>query len=129
MTARYKSYVEHWVPTKGMSDEALAERIRSDGIDILVELAGHTAGNRLLAFARKPAPVSVSWLGYGYTTGLSAIDYYLTDEVCVPAGSEGLFAEQPWRIATPAYAYRPTPAWARSAACPRYSAAISLSAR
>jgi protein O-GlcNAc transferase len=107
-TARYKSYVGHWIPTKGMSDEALAERIRSDGIDILVELAGHTAGNRLLTFARKPAPVSVSWLGYGYTTGLGAIDYYLTDETCVPMGSEGLFSEQPWRIATPAYAYRPT---------------------
>jgi predicted O-linked N-acetylglucosamine transferase (SPINDLY family) len=109
MTARYKSYADHWIPTKGMGDAALAERIRSDGIDILVELAGHTAGNRLLAFARKPAPVSLSWLGYGYTTGLSAIDYYLTDETCVPAGSEGLFAEQPWRIATPAYVYRPSP--------------------
>ena len=107
-TARYRSYVEHWIPTKGMSDEALAERIRSDGIDILVELAGHTANNRLLTFARKPAPVSLSWLGYGYTTGLSAIDYYLTDEICVPVGSEELFAEQPWRIATPAYIYRPT---------------------
>ena len=109
VTARYKRYVDHWVPTKGMSDEALAERIRSDGIDILVELAGHTAGNRLLTFARKPAPVSLSWLGYAYTTGLSAIDYYLTDEACAPAGSEGLFSEQPWRIATPAYVYRPGP--------------------
>jgi predicted O-linked N-acetylglucosamine transferase (SPINDLY family) len=107
MTARYRNYVDHWIPTKGMSNEILAERIRSDGIDILVDLAGHTSGNRLLVFARKPAPVSVSWLGYGYTTGLSAIDYYLTDEVCVPEGSEGLFAEQPWRIATPAYVYRP----------------------
>jgi predicted O-linked N-acetylglucosamine transferase (SPINDLY family) len=108
VTARYKNYVDHWIPTKGMSDEALAERVRSDGIDILVELAGHTANNRLLTFARKPAPVSLSWLGYGYTTGLGAIDYYFTDEACVPAGSEGLFAEQPWRIATPAWIYRPT---------------------
>ncbi len=107
MTARYQACVEHWIPTRGMSDEALAERIRSDGIDILVELAGHTAGNRLLAFARKPAPVSLSWLGYGYTTGLSAIDYYLTDEASAPIGSEGLFSERPWRIATPAYVYRP----------------------
>lgn len=106
-TERYKSYVEHWVPTRGMSDEALTERIRNDGIDILVDLAGHTAGNRLLVFARKPAPVSVSWLGYGYTTGLSAIDYYLTDETCAPPGSDSLFAEHPWRIATPSFAYRP----------------------
>ncbi|HZW24572.1 MAG TPA: tetratricopeptide repeat protein [Gallionella sp.] len=107
MTARYRGYVDHWVATKGMSDEELAERIRTDGIDILVELAGHTAHNRLGVFARKPAPVSLSWLGYGYTTGLSAIDYFLTDEASVPAGSEHLFSETPWRIATPAYAYRP----------------------
>lgn len=108
MTARYQTYFEHWIPTRSMSDEALAERIRRDGIDILVELAGHTSGNRLLAFARKPAPVSLSWLGYGYTTGLSAIDYYLTDEASAPIGSEGLFSEHPWRIATPAYTYRPS---------------------
>ncbi|MDP1558296.1 MAG: tetratricopeptide repeat protein [Nitrosomonas sp.] len=107
MTAHYQSYADHWIETRGMSDKALAERISADGIDILVELAGHTKGNRLLAFARKPAPVSLSWLGYGYTTGLSAIDYYLTDEACVPAGSEGLFSEQPWHITTPAYVYRP----------------------
>jgi protein O-GlcNAc transferase len=108
MTSCYRRYVEHWTPTIGMSDEALAERIRSDGIDILVELAGHTVGNRLRTFALKPAPVSLSWMGYGYSTGLSAIDYYLTDEACVPVGSEGLFAEQPWRIANPASAYRPS---------------------
>ena len=107
LTDHYRSHADHWIPTKGMSDEALAERIRSDGIDILVELAGHTAGNRLLAFARKPAPVSLSWLGYGYTTGLSAIDYFLTDAVMTPKGSEALFSEQPWRIATPVFTYRP----------------------
>ncbi|MEI6108276.1 MAG: tetratricopeptide repeat protein, partial [Opitutae bacterium] len=109
VTARYRGYVEHWIPTLGLSDEALTERIRADGIDVLVDLAGHTAHNRLRVFARKPAPVSVSWLGYGYTTGLSAIDYYLTDEASAPSGSEGLFAEVPWRIATPAYSYRPSP--------------------
>jgi protein O-GlcNAc transferase len=99
--------VDHWVPTRGMSDAALAERIRADGIDILVDVAGHTAHNRLGVFARKPAPVSLSWLGFGYTTGLSAVDYLLTDEVGVPAGSEGLFSEIPWRLATPSFAYRP----------------------
>lgn len=108
VTARYRSYCDHWVPTKGLSDAALAERIRADGIDILVDLAGHTANNRLGVFARRPAPISVSWLGYGYTTGLSAIDYFLTDAVMVPPGSEHLFAEQPWRIATPSLVYRPT---------------------
>jgi protein O-GlcNAc transferase len=109
MTARYKTYADRWVATRGMSDEGLAERIRNDGIDILVDLAGHTAGNRLLSLAHKPAPVSVSWLGYGYTTGLSAIDYYLTDAASAPQGSEALFAERPWRVATPAYVFRPKP--------------------
>ena len=106
-TARYRDHVDHWVPTLALSDEALAERIRADGIDILVDLAGHTTGNRLGVFARKPAPVSVSWLGYGYTTGLVAIDYFLTDETVVPGGEEGLFSEAPWRLATPSHAYRP----------------------
>jgi len=107
VTQRYKSYVDHWVATRGMSDEALAERIRADGIDVLVDLAGHTAGCRLGAFARKPAPVSVSWLGFGYTTGLKAIDYFLTDEPAAPVGSEHLFAETPWRVPNGSYAYRP----------------------
>lgn len=106
-TERYKGYVDHWVATKGMSDAALAERIRADGIDILVDLAGHTARNRLGVFARKPAPVSLSWLGYGYTTGLTAIDYLLTDSTSAPVGSEGLFSERPWRLETPNYAYLP----------------------
>lgn len=107
VTKRYQSYVDHWVRTQGMSDDALAECIRADGIDILVDLAGHTTNNRLLVFARKPAPVSFSWLGYGYTTGLSAIDYFLTDSAGVPEGYEGLFSEAPWRLNTPGYAYRP----------------------
>jgi len=106
-TTRYRACVDHWIPTRGMTDDAMADRIRADHIDILVDLAGHTANNRLGVFARKPAPVSVSWLGFGYTTGLSAIDYYLTDEVSAPPGSEPLFAEHPWRIRTPAYVYRP----------------------
>ncbi|MDB5849442.1 MAG: glycosyltransferase [Rhodoferax sp.] len=105
-TARYRSYVDHWVPTRGMSDAALAERIRADGIDILVDVAGHTVGNRLGVFARKPAPVSLSWLGFGYTTGLSAIDYYLTDEASAPPGCEALFSEKPWRLPA-GWAYRP----------------------
>ncbi|MDE2259014.1 MAG: glycosyltransferase, partial [Betaproteobacteria bacterium] len=85
----------------------LAERIHADGIDILVDLAGHTESNRLGVFACKPAPVSVSWLGYGYTTGLTAVDYLLTDDTSAPEGSEDLFSEKPWRLETPGYAYRP----------------------
>ena len=107
MTKRYRGYIDHWVRTNELSDDELSERIRADGIDILVDLAGHTGKNRLGVFARKPAPVSVSWLGYGYTTGLTAIDYFLTDAATVPPDSEHLFSETPWRIDTPAFAYRP----------------------
>ena len=106
---RYRTCVEHWTNTQGLSDEQLARRIRADGIDILVDLAGHTYKSRLQVFAYKPAPVSVTWLGYGCTSGLSAIDYLLTDEASAPPGSEHLFAERPWRLATPQYAYRPAP--------------------
>lgn len=108
-TQRYKGYSDHWIPTVGMSNETLAKRIREDGIDILVDLAGHTSNNRLGVFAKKPAPVSLSWLGYGYTTGLNSIDYYLTDEINVPLGSEHLFSEEPWRVESPAYVYSPAP--------------------
>ncbi len=107
VSARFKDYVDHWIPTIGVSDIALTERIRADDIDILVDLAGHTAKTRLQVFARKPTPVSISWLGYGYTTGLTAIDYFLTDITTVPLGSEALFSETPYRIATPSFSYRP----------------------
>ena len=117
-TARYKGYTDHWIRTDDFDDEALATRIRADGIDILIDLAGHTANSRLGVFARKPAPVSLSWLGFGYTTGLSAIDYLLTDDACAPPGSEPLFSEQPWRLATPAFAYRPAEGMGEVSALP-----------
>jgi len=107
VTARYRAVVDRFVPTVGMSDEALAERIHGDGIDLLVDLAGMTANNRLGVFARKPAPVSLSWLGFGYTTGLSAIDYFLGDEVMTPPGCEPLFAEQVFRMPAPCFVFRP----------------------
>jgi len=99
LSLQYKSYADHWIRTDRMNDDMLVQKIRELEIDILVDLAGHTRGNRLRVFAQKPAPVSLSWwLGYGYTTGLSAIDYFLTDEMMVPKGSEHLFSEQPWRL-------------------------------
>lgn len=107
VTERMRSIVDHWRTTIGMTDEMLARQIEADGIDVLVDLAGHTVGNRLGAFVRKPAPVSVSWLGYGYTTGLSAIDYFLADQVTAPPGSEPLFAERVWRLPVPPFVYRP----------------------
>jgi predicted O-linked N-acetylglucosamine transferase (SPINDLY family) len=98
VTKRMKSRADQWIPTHGMDDAQLAKRIRADRIDILVDLAGHTRGNRLLVFARKPAPVAVTTIGFGYTTGLSAIDWFLTDGIAVPEGAEGVFSERPWRI-------------------------------
>ncbi len=106
VTARYKTYADHWIVCAGLSDEEMAERIRNDHIDIMVDLAGHTEKNRLGVFALKPAPVSLHWLDFGYTTGLTAIDYYLTDTVSVPEESTSLFAEKPYRVPPPSVVYR-----------------------
>lgn len=87
-----------WCETRELSDEQLAAKIQEDRIDILIDLAGHTAGNRLAVFARKPAPVQVSFLGYPFTTGLSRIDYYLTDNIRDPQTADSLFVEELVRL-------------------------------
>jgi len=86
VTRRLRGYLKHWHPVAHLSDAALAEKIRADGIDILIDLSGHTTKNRLPAFARKPAPVQASWIGYPGTTGLNAMDYYLSDRFLLPQG-------------------------------------------
>ena len=86
ITRRIQAHCDHWRCVVGLSDRLAAERIRADGIDVLVDLSGHTAGNRLPLFALKPAPVQVTWLGYPGTTGLAAIDYRLTDDIADPPG-------------------------------------------
>jgi protein O-GlcNAc transferase len=86
VTQRLRGYMEHWHQVVGLSDAALAEKIRADRIDILIDLSGHTGHNRLPVFARKPAPVQISWMGYPGTTGLSSMDYYLTDRFLLPPG-------------------------------------------
>ncbi|MEI6560438.1 MAG: tetratricopeptide repeat protein, partial [Rhodospirillaceae bacterium] len=94
MTERLRGHAEHWLTTVGLSDEALAARIRADGIDILVDLAGHTAHNRLPVLARRPAPVQVSWLGYPNTTGLRSIGYRFVDAVTDPGGTADALATE-----------------------------------
>jgi len=98
MTARLRTAADHWRMIAGLSDADAAAVIGADAIDILIDLSGHTAGNRLPLFALKPAPVQVTWLGYFGTTGLSAIDYILADGTVVPPGEEAVFAENVWRL-------------------------------
>ena len=86
MTDRIRELSDYWRTTVGLGDDAVAQQIFQDRIDILVDLAGHTANNRLRVFARKPAPVQVTWLGYPGTTGLPVMDYRLTDEIADPEG-------------------------------------------
>ncbi len=87
VTGRLRGLVKHWRNSGELSssDEQLAQTVMRDGIDILIDLSGHTGFNRLGMFALKPAPVQVSWLGYVGTTGLRAMDYYLTDRHYLPA--------------------------------------------
>lgn len=86
VSLRLRGLVRYWHEVAHLSDAALAEKVRADGIDILIDLSGHTDKHRLLSLARKPAPVQVSWMGYPGTTGLSGMDYYLTDRFLLPPG-------------------------------------------
>jgi len=88
ITDELKRRVDHWRDTFVLSDAELAEAVRADRIDILVDLAVHSGRNRLLTFARKPAPVQVTYLGYCSTTGVDAVDYRLTDRFLDPPGGD-----------------------------------------
>jgi predicted O-linked N-acetylglucosamine transferase (SPINDLY family) len=91
-----------------MSDDQVARLIREDGIDMLVDLAGHTLGSRLLVFARKPAPVQLTFMGYVNTTGVAAIDYRITDAVADPPGvNDARYTERLLRLPTSLFGYRP----------------------
>ncbi len=123
VTQRLRGIADQWRDIANMEDEGVAERVRQDGIDILVDLAGHTSKNRLMVFARKPAPVQVTYLGYPATTGLSAMDYRITDAYADPAGADDrYYTERLVRLPHSTWCYlppggapdvRPTPALER----------------
>jgi protein O-GlcNAc transferase len=107
LTARLKANPVAWRSTVDVPDAALGAMIQDDSIDILIDLAGHTAGNRLTMFGLRPAPVQLSWIGYPFTTGLTAIDYILMDEATAPAGSERWFVERLVRLPETRFCYAP----------------------
>jgi predicted O-linked N-acetylglucosamine transferase (SPINDLY family) len=110
VTQRLRGHAHHWRSLIGLSDEAAAKLIRQDGIDILVDLAGHTGDNRLLAFARKPAPVQVTYLGYPGTSGLTAMDWRLTDARADPPGiADPFFSEKLFRLPRTFLCFTPSP--------------------
>lgn len=86
VTTRLQGLADAWTHAAGWSDDALATAIRDDGIDLLFDLSGHTAHHRLGVFARRPAPLQLSWIGYPGTTGLRAMDYYFVDRGFAPPG-------------------------------------------
>jgi predicted O-linked N-acetylglucosamine transferase (SPINDLY family) len=108
ITEEIRGQVEHFAPVHGMRDGYVAAQIRRDGIDILVDVDGHTAFNRLAVFFLKPAPVQVTWLGYLATTGVPAIDFRLTDARADPPGlADELHTETLWRLPSTAWCYQP----------------------
>jgi predicted O-linked N-acetylglucosamine transferase (SPINDLY family) len=107
-TARLRALADHWVPIDRLSDAGAAARIRDDGIDLLIDLSGHTGQSRLSLFAARPAPVQATWLGYPATTGLAAMDWRLTDGIADPPGAaEPFHAERLLRLPNGFLCYRP----------------------
>ena len=107
VTARFAAPLRAWFSIVGMHDEAAARRIHEDGIDVLIDLAGHTGHNRLSVFAWRPAPVQVTWLGYLASTGLPSMDYVLADRVSLPEEDQGQFVEQAWYMPNSLYCFTP----------------------
>jgi protein O-GlcNAc transferase len=108
ITSAFRAGSDHWREIRGRGDELVTQLIRDDGIDILVDLSGHTGDNRLGVFAQKAAPVQATWLGYLCTTGMTTIDYRITDSYADPPGStEELHTETLVRLPNSQWCYRP----------------------
>jgi len=102
-----RNAADHWEDIFYLSDDEVVDLIRKDEIDILVDLSGHTAFHRLLAFARRPAPIQVEWIGYFHSTGMSSMDYFITDPATSPHGSGQLFSEIPVHLPHTRFCYGP----------------------
>ena len=108
LTTRLRGHADTRRDTVGLSDQQVAEMVRDDQIDILIDLTMHMAGNRLLVFARKPSPIQVTWLAYPGTTGLETIDYRLTDPYLDPPGRfDASYAEESIRLPETFWCYDP----------------------
>lgn len=107
MTARLRQSADGWRDIRRLADAEAEALIRADGIDILVDLSGHTAGNRLPLFARKPAPLQLTMLGYANTTGLECMDYRVTDSYADPPGAEACYVEKLLRMPHSLWCYEP----------------------
>ena len=107
-TKRLQVKVDQWRSVERMGLEDLIQQVLRDEIDILLDLAGHTAGNRLQLLAHKPAPIQATYLGYYASTGLKQVDYWVTDSVIHPDDNEDLAAEMQWRLNRCYVCYRPT---------------------
>ena len=98
LTHRIKPYFAAWKPIYGLDDQNAADLIHSTGVNVLLDISGHSAFNRLPVFAWKPAPVQVSWIGFLATTGVNEIDYILGDSLATPPEDKGNFSEELWRL-------------------------------
>src|SRR5262249_11563401 len=107
-TEKLKTYADTWRDITYLSDEQAANLIRQDKIDILVDFTGHIGGTRLMVFARKPAPIQITYIGYQGTTGMAAMDYRLTDDYSDPPGmTEHLHTERLLRLPRTFFCYLP----------------------
>ncbi len=108
-TDAFRSVASQWHDIATVTDDEVARLIRNDRIDVLIDLCGHIGGNRLLVFARKPAPIQVTYLGYQHSTGIDVMDYRLTDAIADPPGqTDSLYVEKLVRLDPSFFIYRPS---------------------
>lgn len=116
VTARLQALADHWVSVVGISDAEVRDRIEADGIDVLIDLSGHTGHNRLGVFALRAAPVQAHYLGYFASTGLTEMDYLIGDDILTPPETDSHFSERVWRLPRIRASYEgkadaPLPGW------------------